>query len=138
MKRLGMSERQYTAYAGISRGAVSKAGLSGRLVLHLGGSIDAGRSDHRRDSTTDPSQQRGRHASNLWPVPQAAVGGVAETLKEQGLLAPQASGKQKDVPGRRAAPRTASPRSPPMAARSEFTGHISCRRLNPTALTPTD
>ena len=92
MKRLGMSERQYAAYAGITRGAVSKARLSGRLVLHPDGSIDAGKSDQRRASTTDPSQQRGRHAPNLRPVPQAAVGAVAETLEEQGLPAPQASG----------------------------------------------
>jgi hypothetical protein len=61
-------------------------------VLHPDGSIDAGRSDQRRASTTDPSQQRGRQARNLRPVPQAAVGAVAETLEEQGLPAPQASG----------------------------------------------
>ena len=92
MKRLGVSERQYAAHAGITRGAVSKARLSGRLVLHPDGSIDAGKFDRRRASTTDPSQQRGRHAPNLRPVPQAAVGAVAETLEEQGLPAPQASG----------------------------------------------
>ena len=66
MKRLGMSERQYAAYAGITRGAVSKARLFGRLVLHADGSIDAGRSDQRRATTTDPSQQRGRHPGDVW------------------------------------------------------------------------
>ncbi len=35
-----MSERQYAAHAGITRGAVSKARLFGRLVLHSDGSID--------------------------------------------------------------------------------------------------
>jgi hypothetical protein len=118
MKRLGMSERQYAAHAGITRGAVSKARLFGRLVLHPDGSIDAGRSDQRRETTTDPSQQRGRHApaaarpeaagvsggpearsgqpgaagqrpAGLRPVPQAAVGAVAETLREQGLPSPE-------------------------------------------------
>ena len=91
MKRQGMSERQYAAHAGITRGAVSKARSSGRLVLYPDGSIDAGKSDRRRASTTDPSQQRGRPAA-LRPVPQAAVGAVAETLEEHGLPAPQASG----------------------------------------------
>ena len=92
MKRQGMSERRYAAHAGITRGAVSKARLSGRLVLHTDGSIDAGKSDQRRATTIDPSQQRGRHPPNLRPVPQAAVGAVAETLEEQGLPAPQATG----------------------------------------------
>ena len=67
---------------------MSKARLSGRLVLHPDGSIDAGKSDRRRASTTDPSQQRGRPAA-LRPVPQAAVGAVAETLREQGLPSPE-------------------------------------------------
>ena len=93
-----MSERQYAAHAGITRGAVSKARLFGRLVLHPDGSIDAGKSDQRRATTTDPSQQRGRHApasggqpspAGLRPVPQAAVGAVAETLREQGLPSPE-------------------------------------------------
>ena len=92
MKRQGMSERQYAAHAGITRGAVSKARLFGRLVLHPDGSIDAGKSDRRRASTTDLSQQRGRHAPGLRPVPHAAVSAVAETLEEHGLPAPQASG----------------------------------------------
>src|SRR5512134_1908910 len=94
-----MSERQYAVHAGITRGAVSKARLCGRLVLHPDGSIDAGKSDQRRATTTDPSQQRGRHAPattdasqqrgrhvpNLRPVPQAAAGAVVEMLREQGL-----------------------------------------------------
>ena len=94
-----MSERQYAAHAGITRGAVSKARLFGRLVLHPDGSIDAGKSDQRRATTTDQSQQRGRHApsasggqpspAGLRPVPQAAVGAVAETLREQGLPSPE-------------------------------------------------
>jgi hypothetical protein len=36
----GMSEREYAAHAGLSRGAIQKAKSSGRLALHTDGSID--------------------------------------------------------------------------------------------------
>lgn len=55
IQRHGMSEREYAAHAGISRGAVQKARQSGRLVLHADGSIDAAASDARRVQATDPS-----------------------------------------------------------------------------------
>jgi hypothetical protein len=87
-----MSERAYAAHAGISRGAVQKARTSGRLVLHADGSINAEASDARRAQATDPSMQRGRHEPPLRPVPEAAVGAVSETLREQGLPVPQAAG----------------------------------------------
>ena len=87
-----MSERAYAAHAGVSRGAVQKARASGRLVLHADGSIDAAASDARRAQATDPSLQRGGRQPSLRPVPEAAVGAVAETLREQGLPAPQAAG----------------------------------------------
>ena len=90
--RVGMSEREYAAHAGISRGAVQKARASGRVVLHADGSIDAAASDARRAQVTDPSMQRGRRQPSLRPVPEAAVGAVAETLREQGLPAPAAAG----------------------------------------------
>ena len=90
--RAGMSEREYAAHAGISRGAVQKARTSGRLVLHADGSIDAAASDARRAQATDPAMQRRRHKSPLRPVPEAAVGAVSETLREQGLPAPAATG----------------------------------------------
>ena len=92
IQRQGMSEREYAAHAGISRGAVQKARASGRLVLHADGSIDAAASDARRRQATDPSMQRGPHNPSLRPVPDTAVGAVAETLREQGLPAPQAAG----------------------------------------------
>src|SRR5512134_2828996 len=94
LERLGMSERAYAAHAGISRGAVQKARASGRLVLHADGSIDAAASDARRAQATDPAMQRGRNASSprLRLVPEAAVGAVSETLREQGLPAPTAAG----------------------------------------------
>ena len=90
--RAGMSEREYAAHAGISRGAVQKARASGRLVLHADGSINAAASDAGRAQATDPSMQRGRHAPSLRPVPEAAVGAVSETLREQGLPAPALAG----------------------------------------------
>src|SRR5512142_2097640 len=90
--RAGLSERAYAAYAGISRGAVQKARASGRLVLYADGSIDAAASNERRAQATDPSMQRGRRNPSLRPVPEAAVGAVSETLREQGLPAPASAG----------------------------------------------
>ena len=92
----GMSERQYAAHAGLSRGAVQKAKTTGRLVLHADGSIDAAASDARRQDTTDPAKVREAPASErkpkLKPVPEAAVSSVGETLKEQDMSAPAAGG----------------------------------------------
>ena len=56
----GMSERQYAAHVGLSRGAIQKARLTGRLVLLPDGSIDAAASDARRAAMTDPSKQRSK------------------------------------------------------------------------------
>ena len=84
-RRLGMSEREYARRAGVSRGCVQKARASGRLVLHPDGSIDAAASDVLRLQATDPSKQRGRHATFAKPVPQEALGAVAGTLREHGL-----------------------------------------------------
>ena len=54
----GMSEREYAAHSGLSRGAIQKARKSGRLVVHGDGSINAAASDARRAEMTDPDQQR--------------------------------------------------------------------------------
>ncbi len=83
----GVSERQYAARAGISRGAVQKARAAGRLALFADGSIDATASDARRAEATDPARRRPGDAPGVKPVPAAAVGSVRETLKEQGLPA---------------------------------------------------
>jgi hypothetical protein len=91
----GMSERQYAARVGLSRGAVQKAKETGRLVLHADGSIDATASDTRRAATTDPSKTRASPKSGalkLKPVPEAAVAAVGETLREEGLPTPVAGG----------------------------------------------
>jgi hypothetical protein len=97
----GLSERQYAAHVGLSRGAIQKAKEAGRLVLHADGSIDAAASDARRAAMTDPSKSRAtppaRAATTpapprLKPVPEAAVAAVGETLREDGLAAPVAGG----------------------------------------------
>jgi len=53
-----MSEREYSAHSGLSRGAIQKARKAGRLVLFDDGSINAAGSDARRAEMTDPDQQR--------------------------------------------------------------------------------
>lgn len=94
----GMSERQYAAHVGLSRGAIQKAKDAGRLVLHADGSIDAAASDERRAAMTDPAKSRAAPsapkptAPKLKPVPEAAVASVGETLREEGLPAPVAGG----------------------------------------------
>lgn len=54
----GMSERDYSALSGLSRGAIQKARKTGRLVVFPDGSINAAASDARRGEMTDPDQQR--------------------------------------------------------------------------------
>ncbi len=88
----GMSERQYAAHVGLSRGAIQKAKAAGRLVLHEDGSIDAAASDRLRTETTDPSKTRKTPAPKLKPVPEAAVSAVGDTLREQGMAAPVTGG----------------------------------------------
>lgn len=91
----GMSERQYAAHVGLSRGAIQKAKAAGRLVLHADGSIDAAASDARRAAATDPSKSRSKGASlgpGMKAVPEAAVSAVGNTLKEQGMAAPVTGG----------------------------------------------
>ena len=94
----GMSERQYAAHVGLSRGAIQKAKETGRLVQHADGSIDAIASDVRRAAMTDPAKQRGAKAAaapatpKLKPVPDTALSAVGETLRDEGLPAPVSGG----------------------------------------------
>ncbi|MGC9420093.1 MAG: hypothetical protein ACP5DC_10340 [Halothiobacillaceae bacterium] len=94
----GLSERQYAARVGLSRGAIQKAKDAGRLVLHADGSIDPEASDTRRAETTDPSKSRAKAKpsaagkARIKPVPEAAVAAVGDTLKEQGMAAPAVGG----------------------------------------------
>jgi hypothetical protein len=94
----GMSERQYAAHVGLSRGAIQKAKETGRLVQYADGSIDAVASDARRAAMTDPAKQRGASAivpptaSELKPVPDTALSAVGDTLRENGLVPPVTGG----------------------------------------------
>jgi hypothetical protein len=90
----GMSERQYAAHVGLSRGAIQKAKTAERLVLYPDGSINAAASDARRAEITDPSKTRKPPEPKLKPVPvpEAAVAAVGDTLREQGLTAPAVGG----------------------------------------------
>jgi len=92
----GMSERDYAARAGLSRGAIQKAKLAGRLVLNPDGSIDADASDTRRAAATDPSKQRREPATSahptMKPVPNVAISAVGDTLRENGLPPPTNGG----------------------------------------------
>ncbi|MEZ5769950.1 MAG: hypothetical protein R3D80_21590 [Paracoccaceae bacterium] len=88
----GMSERQYAARVGLSRGAIQKAKAAERLVLFADGSIDAEASDRRRAESTDPAKTRKAPDPQLRPVPEAAVAAVGDTLREQGLAAPAVGG----------------------------------------------
>jgi hypothetical protein len=86
----GMSERQYAAHAGLSRGAIQKAKAAGRLVLHADGSINATASDAKRKGATDPSKQRPTSgpSAKLKPVPDAALTAIGDTLRESGQAPP--------------------------------------------------
>jgi len=94
----GMSERQYAAHVGLSRGAVQKAKEAGRLVHHADGSIDVAASDVHRAAMTDPAKQRGvakkapLPAPKLKPVPDTALLAVGDTLRENGLVPPVTGG----------------------------------------------
>ena len=109
----GMSERAYAARVGLSRGAVQKAKVAQRLVLHADGSIDAAASDRRRAETTDPAKVRGdRGASGaakaprtkapgpqLKPVPEAAVAAVRDTLQGEARTRGGDAGGAGESPG---------------------------------------
>ena len=94
----GMSERQYAAHVGLSRGAIQKAKEAGRLVQYADSSIDAVASDARRAAMTDPAKQRGASAitppppPKLKPVPDTALSAVGDTLRENGLVPPVTGG----------------------------------------------
>ena len=96
----GMSEREYAARVGLSRGAIQKAKSAGRLVLHDDGSIDPARSDARRTTSTDPAKSRPAPQASVKPVPDAALSAVGDTLREQGLSAPASGGGTTFLQGR--------------------------------------
>ena len=72
----GLSERQYAARVGLSRGAIQKAKATGRLVLHSDGSIDAEASD----------------ALRAQPPPGVVPGPALLHARQRRVLAPLAGG----------------------------------------------
>lgn len=52
-----MSEREFSAHSGLSRGVVQKARKASQLVVYSDGSINATASDEQRADTTDPDQK---------------------------------------------------------------------------------
>ena len=61
-----------------------KAVKQGRIVLEADGTVDAMKADAAWARSSDPARHKPT-ADKLRPVPEAAVGSVRETLKEQGL-----------------------------------------------------
>jgi hypothetical protein len=81
-----MSIRAYARQRGVSHVAVLKAVKQGRIVLNADGTVDAMKADAAWARSSDPAR-RAPVGEKFRPVPEAAVGSVRETLKEQGLPA---------------------------------------------------
>ena len=81
----GMSEREYSTHAGLSRGAVQNAKRGGRLVFYADGSINAAASDVRRADIADPDQQR-RSLGGDAALPTGGNGGTDSYLKARTAL----------------------------------------------------
>jgi hypothetical protein len=83
---MGISIRAYARRRGVSHVAVLRAAKAGRIPLEADGTVDAVKADAAWARSTEPGRSRAT-AGKLKPVPEAAVGSVRETLKEQGLPA---------------------------------------------------
>jgi len=83
---MGLSIRAYARHRGVSHVAVLRAAKAGRVPLEADGTIDPAKADAAWERSTDPGRSKAK-AERLKPVPEAAVGSVRETLKEQGLPA---------------------------------------------------
>jgi hypothetical protein len=77
--RIG-SNRELARQLGVSETAIRKAGKAGRIRTESDGDWDLDKVRAAWGGNTDQAQQRGR----MKPVPEAAVGAVRDTLKEQG------------------------------------------------------
>ena len=98
---MGLSIRAYARHRGVSHVAVHKAIKAGRIVAEADGTIDPDKADAAWERASDPARKKApppkqapiappppAAKDKLEPVPEAAVGSVRETLKEQGLPAP--------------------------------------------------
>jgi hypothetical protein len=74
------SNRELARQLGVSETAIRKAEKAGRIKKEPGGAWNLVKVRAAWGSNTDQAQQRGR----MKPVPEAAVGAVRDTLKEQG------------------------------------------------------
>ena len=87
---MGLSIRAYARHRGVSHVAVLRAIKTGRVPAEPDGTIDAAKADAAWARSTDPAKARKPKAKpdgKLRAVPEAAMGSVRETLKEQGLPA---------------------------------------------------
>jgi hypothetical protein len=81
-----LSIRAYARQRGVSHVAVLRAVKQGRLTLEPDGTVDPAKADVSWERSSDPARRK-PIADKLRPVPEAAVGSVRDTLKEQGLPA---------------------------------------------------
>lgn len=92
---MGVSIRAYARHRGVSHVAVLRAAKEGRIALEADGTVDPAKADAAWEAATDPAQTRTAagtagsrpRGARTRPVPEAAVGSVRETLREQGLPA---------------------------------------------------
>lgn len=88
---MGLSIRAYARHRGVSHVAVMRAIKAGRVPVEPDGTVDATKADAAWQRSTDPARAKPEPkrpaAGSLKPVPDAALGSVRETLKEQGLPA---------------------------------------------------
>jgi hypothetical protein len=87
---MGISIRAYARHRGVSHVAVLRAIKTGRIAAEPNGTIDAAKADAAWQRSSDPAKTRKARPKSdpkLQPVPDAAVGSVRDTLKEQGLPA---------------------------------------------------
>jgi hypothetical protein len=87
---MGISIRAYARHRGVSHVAVLRAIKTGHITAESDGSIDIAKADAAWQRSSDPAKARKpkpKADAKLQPVPDAAVGSVRDTLKEQGLPA---------------------------------------------------
>ena len=103
----GMSEREYSAHSGLSRGAIQKARRASRLVVYSDGSINAAASDVRRAGMTDPDQRRRSIGGDSAFRPNPTVGRRDRSANQ----ASRDLGFMRQVPGGSASSRTTKSRN---------------------------
>jgi hypothetical protein len=87
---MGVFWRSYAAQRGVSEAAVRKAIATGRITTLPDGTIDPARADSEWGAQTDPAKQRGQHAKQIGAetavgTAKAAIGAVADTLRDAGI-----------------------------------------------------